>query len=223
MKPYFRAIPHRVEFAIVILIAFGYFIYGSILTIFTPQHGGAQISNTGLQFLLVYELAALAALGAFLLMRGWSLQRLGFVPTIRDTVTGIGLALTGYFAYIAIWIVFSGFTPELGAEGDNFIAPGLNLTNVIFISVLNPVFEELFVCGYIIAALRKRRSIYFAINTSVAIRLAYHLYQGTVGVISIIPIGLIFAYWFARTGRLWPVVVAHAVMDFLSLMAYVKL
>jgi membrane protease YdiL (CAAX protease family) len=222
VKSYLQAIPRQVEFAIVILIAFGYFIYGSILTVFTPQYGSAQISDAGLQFLLVYELAALAALGAFLMMRGWNLQRLGFSPTLRDTVTGIGLALTGYFVYIATWIVFSGFTPELGGEGDSFIAPGLSLTNVIFISVLNPIFEELFVCGYIIAALRKRRSLFFAINTSVAIRLAYHLYQGTTGVISIIPLGLIFAYWFARTGRLWPVVVAHGIMDFLSLMAYVK-
>ena len=27
------------------------------------------------------------------------------------------------------------------------------------------------------------------------------------------------AYWFARTGRLWPLIVAHVVMDFVPLWA----
>ena len=86
----------------------------------------------------------------------------------------------------------------------------------------DPEREEVFVCGYVIAALRKTRSISFAINVSVGIRLIYHLYQGTVGVASIIPLGLIFAYWYARTGRLWPAVIAHAIIDFAGLVIYVQ-
>ena len=29
--------------------------------------------------------------------------------------------------------------------------------------------------------------------------------------------GLAFAYWFARNGRLWPLIAAHAVLDFFAL------
>jgi membrane protease YdiL (CAAX protease family) len=90
------------------------------------------------------------------------------------------------------------------------------------LSLVNGFFEELFVCAYLINAVKKRRSAIFAINVSVAIRLAYHLYQGPMAVASIVPIGLIFGYWFARTGRLWPLVVAHALMDFLALWPYVE-
>jgi membrane protease YdiL (CAAX protease family) len=58
------------------------------------------------------------------------------------------------------------------------------------------------------------------VNVSVALRLVCHLYQGTLGVLSVIPVGLIFAYWYVRTGRLWPLIVAHALLDFISLAAF---
>ncbi len=70
-------------------------------------------------------------------------------------------------------------------------------------------------------ALKDTRGISFAVNISVAIRLAYHLYQGPAGIINIVPGGLIFAYWFAKTGRLWPVVTAHAIHDLASMWPYV--
>jgi CAAX protease family protein len=81
--------------------------------------------------------------------------------------------------------------------------------------------EELFLCGYIVTALKERDSSVTAVNVSVAIRLVYHLYQGAIGVLTIIPLGLIFSWWYARTGRLWPVLVAHAVFDLTSLLQFV--
>ncbi|MGH6754620.1 MAG: CPBP family intramembrane glutamic endopeptidase [Pseudoxanthomonas sp.] len=48
----------------------------------------------------------------------------------------------------------------------------------------------------------------------------YPLYQGPVGAISLILVGLILGWWFARTGRLWPAIIAHGPMDLLALTAY---
>ena len=76
--------------------------------------------------------------------------------------------------------------------------------------------------GYVIIALRKTRSTSFAINVSIAIRLAYHLYQGSISLINIIPMGIIYAYWFARTGRLWPLVIAHGIFDFIAFALYTQ-
>ena len=42
-------------------------------------------------------------------------------------------------------------------------------------------------------------SVATAVNISAAIRLSYHLYQGVAGVLSVVPMGLLFAIWFART------------------------
>jgi len=79
-----------------------------------------------------------------------------------------------------------------------------------------------FVAGYVIAALKDVRGTTFAINVSVVIRLVYHLYQGISGVLSIIPMGLIFGYWFARKGRLWPLIAAHALLDLVPFLYMVK-
>jgi membrane protease YdiL (CAAX protease family) len=57
---------------------------------------------------------------------------------------------------------------------------------------------------------------------SAAIRLLYHLYQGPLAFFGIVPFGLVVAGWYARSGRLWPVIVAHAIGDFIALVGYVS-
>lgn len=64
------------------------------------------------------------------------------------------------------------------------------------------------------------RSPWFAANVSAGGRLLYHLYQGPLAVVGILPSALLFGYWFARAGRLWPLVVAHAILDALAVAAY---
>jgi membrane protease YdiL (CAAX protease family) len=54
------------------------------------------------------------------------------------------------------------------------------------------VFEELFVCGYVITALKERFGTTAAINVSAGIRVFYHFYQGALG-----------------AGRDWPTVRPH--------------
>lgn len=68
----------------------------------------------------------------------------------------------------------------------------LSLGNVVLLSVVNPIFEEALLCGYIVTALKERRGFWFAVNVSVALRVANHLYQGSMGVLSILPLGLLF-------------------------------
>jgi uncharacterized protein len=58
-----------------------------------------------------------------------------------------------------------------------------------------------------------------AVIISLTIRVSYHLYQGISGLTAIIPMGLLFAIWFARTRQLWPLIVAHALFDFVGLAA----
>ena len=60
----------------------------------------------------------------------------------------------------------------------------LSMQLVFLVSVVNGIFEELFVAGYIITALTPRRGMWMAINVSVVVRLLYHLYQGPIGVLT---------------------------------------
>ena len=223
MQRYIALLPRWVEFTVVITVAFGPLILESLLYVFLP-HAPGKFSDGQLASLLVYEIAILAALLGFLHLRGWTLAQLGLRVTIADTFIGVALAVVGDLASVAAyWLVASVWpqaaevmaSAEIGSQE-------LSLAIVVAVSVVNPIFEEIFVCGYVIAALKERHDPWTGINTSVAIRLLYHLYQGAVAAVSIVPIGLLLGIWFARTGRLWPLIVAHALWDFLPLAMYVR-
>jgi membrane protease YdiL (CAAX protease family) len=115
--------------------------------------------------------------------------------------------------------VTSSYVLEAGQKF-NLIDGTIEPAIIIAISIVNPIFEECFLCGYLVTALKDRTGSWTAINISVGIRLICHLYQGIIGVIFIVPFGLIFTYWYARRGRLWPLIVAHALFDFFPLFTY---
>jgi membrane protease YdiL (CAAX protease family) len=89
---------------------------------------------------------------------------------------------------------------------------------VFVASAVNGVFEEVFVAGYAITALQQARSMWTAINVSTAVRVMYHLYQGPVAFLTIAPMGLLFGYVYARTRQLWPLIVAHVLLDIVGLL-----
>jgi membrane protease YdiL (CAAX protease family) len=216
MRAFIKALPPRIEFLIVLLGAFGYFVYENILILLHPSGFGA-ITNAGLYGLIVIEAFLFSLVWLFLHLRGWTFRKIGLEFRFPDFINGIGLTALAYLAYSLIfWLVLViGLSP---AAEDGITGGSLNLTSIIAVSVLNPLFEEVFVCGYIITAAAKRNEAWAGIHLSVAIRLLYHLYQGPAAA-GIIPIGLLFAYWYARTERLWPVIIAHGLMDFFGLIA----
>src|SRR5262245_14933292 len=109
-------------------------------------------------------------------MRGWTLQSLGLEAHARDVLVGLALAVAVHFIYLAAWELASGIFPRLPIPPAATDSAGVSLMNVTAACILNPIFEEVFVCSYVIGALKERRGPWTAINVSVAIRLIYHLY-----------------------------------------------
>ena len=221
MRGFVKSISDRTEFVFVFILAFGYSIYISVLSVVSP---GSYQTLTDIDFylLLAEELVIMSILLPFLAVRGWDLQRIGLSISIKESLIGVALTIASYAAYVfflaIVWEIFS--RPEATASANGFEDLKLSFLTIIVVSIVNPIFEELFVCGYVMTSLKKRTNIWVAINASILIRLLYHLYQGPIGVISIIPIGIIFAYWYARTGRLWPLIVAHSLLDLFGLLSY---
>ena len=81
-----------------------------------------------------------------------------------------------------------------------------------------PIYEEVLLVGYIIEALKGKKGIVFATNISVLFRFLCHLYQGPMAAINIIPMGLLFAYVYNRWEKLFPLIVAHSILDFIGLL-----
>jgi len=190
-----------------------------------PAPGGAGGGEMIYEMLYDWtgRLKLLGVLGSFLSLRGWTPRRLGLAPFGRwSAIAGPGLALLAYLAYAATWLAVGPLLPHAAARASTLVAPGLSWAAVALVSTINPLFEEVFVAGYLVTALKQRNKAWLAVAVSVAVRVTYHLYQGALGVVMALPMGLVFTVAFARYGRLWPLVIAHALLDFAGLAFYVS-
>lgn len=211
-----RRLPVGVEFLIVVSLAFGQFIFSSIMAMGMPEL--STYTNHALLSVLITELLQFAFLAWFLYLRGWTPEKFGLRVTVRTTVGGVLLAL-GTLALMVFVQVVGSVGLDMAAAQKLYpkVAPQLDLQLVFFTSVVNGAYEELFVAGYVITVLASVRGIWTAVNVSTGVRLLYHLYQGTLGVITIVPMGLLYAYVFVRTKQLWPLIFAHILIDIFGL------
>jgi len=207
------------ELLLVVAVAFGLLIWSSTSALVSGDIAGS-FSEDGLWSMLLYELLVMALLLPVLWYRGWRPLALGLRWQRRDPWPGIGLMFACVLAcYPLKWL--DGFMAEgMNPSMDAMVSGQLSLAAIVAISLVNPVFEEVFVCAYVIRAMERTHSRAVAVNVSVAIRASYHLYQGPVGALSLVVVGLILGWWFARTGRLWPAIIAHGLMDLIALLAY---
>jgi membrane protease YdiL (CAAX protease family) len=222
-----RRLPPGVEFLVVITWAFGLPIFGSILSIGgagSSESGGPatrlQFSNASLIATLVMELTQSLFLIWFLKIRGWTLEKLGLQVTWRGTLMGSTLLAVAILMLIVVMKLAELVSPlDMQAAVARYPAPApdLNMQLVFIVSTANGIFEEAFVAGYIITALSAVRGIWTGINVSTGVRLLCHLYQGPIGVLATVPLGLLFGYFYARTRMLWPLVFAHILMDIIGL------
>ena len=137
-----------------------------------------------------------------------------------DIGRGAAVGLLAFGCYWLLWMVFSRLRPDaaaaLSSETPFTGAPAGPLA-IVVVSVLNPVFEEFLWLGYGVARLADRLGLRAASILSLGLRLAVHTYQGPWAVLGVLPLGVAFTWYYGRTRRLWPVVVAHVLVDALGL------
>jgi uncharacterized protein len=219
LERWVESIPMRMEFPIVMLCAFGYSLV-TVLQVFLAQPEAFVFTGETARSILILESVILLILGWFLRWRGWTLARLGLMPSWRSTLMGIALMPIAYIVYALIFVMLPLLVPAVQtlSQIKSISISGVELWQVILIALLNPIFEEVFVCGYAIQWLKKYNHIVIAVMISVTIRAAYHLYQPIPSAIGIWGIGLVFGSFYARTNRLWAVVVAHVIFDLWGLL-----
>ncbi|MBE7186675.1 CPBP family intramembrane glutamic endopeptidase [Jatrophihabitans endophyticus] len=84
--------------------------------------------------------------------------------------------------------------------------------------------EEVVICAFLLTRFRQLGwSNSRALVVASVARGSYHLYQGYGGFIGNAIMGLIFGWWFQRTRRVWPLVIAHGIIDAVSFIGYVYL
>jgi membrane protease YdiL (CAAX protease family) len=86
------------------------------------------------------------------------------------------------------------------------------------------VAEEIIVGAFVLTRLRQLGwSNSRALAAGAVLRGSYHLYQGYGGFVGNAVMGVIFGWWFQRTRRVVPLVVAHFVIDAVSFIGYIYL
>ncbi|MEO8062982.1 MAG: type II CAAX endopeptidase family protein [Pseudomonadota bacterium] len=219
LREVIRQLPPGVEFLVVIMWAFGMPIFTSILSLGQPQ-GAVVFNDAALIGTVVFELMVAAGIIWFLRLRDWSLEKVGLRVDLRGTAWGIALLGVFYALSAAVQLAAHVLPIDMNAlvaqmprtDGE------LSMELVFIVSVVNGIFEEVFVVGYAITALQQARGMWTAINVSTAVRVMYHLYQGPFAFLAIAPMGLLFGYIYARTRQLWPLIVAHVLLDVVGLL-----
>jgi membrane protease YdiL (CAAX protease family) len=136
---------------------------------------------------------------------------LGSVMAVAVSVVGIGV----YLGSVALHL--NRFVVPVPPLGHWWTVPLL-----ILIAVQAGLLEELIVVSYLITRLEQVGwSTAAAVGASAFLRGSYHLYQGFGGFVGNLMLGAFFGIVFARTRRIWPLVIAHALIDTLAGLGYI--
>jgi uncharacterized protein len=175
------------------------------------------ISDVQLIELLVFELAIGLSIVAYLRHRGWRLEHITRPPAGRDLLRGVGLWLGMILCVWAVTIVVLNTGPSTSDSLQATRLVGrLSWPLVAAVSLVNPVFEELLLLGFVAAGFYGAGAWRIGL-LSIALRVIVHTYQGVHALLFVAPVGIVFAGYYLRTRRLGPVIVAHAIQDVIGL------
>ncbi|MFT3660526.1 MAG: CPBP family intramembrane metalloprotease [Gordonia sp. (in: high G+C Gram-positive bacteria)] len=230
-----------VELVIVGALTFGFSALSAILSLIDAQLSGGIGAQTVVlnpsqsdigavdfarQLMRAARLLAIGALGVYLLWRsGIGLRRIGLGAPRRNDVPP-GLALAALIGLPGLGLV--ALARVLGINA-NLVVGGAGISwweylTLVLIAIGNAVAEEVIVVAYFLVRLRQlgtgRNA---ALACSALLRGGYHLYQGFGAGLGNVVMGVIFARWYQSTGRVWPLVVAHAVIDVVAFVGYALL
>ena len=148
---------------------------------------------------------------------------IGLKPKIRDLlqvfVVAAAVGIPGIGLYF--WALELGLTSQVvpSALNENWWTIPILLLAALKAGLL----EEVVAVAFFTEKVRKFRpeiSAPVLIFASALFRASYHLYQGYSAFIGNFAMGLIFAYWYHRTKRVAPLVMAHFLMDAVVFIGY---
>jgi membrane protease YdiL (CAAX protease family) len=186
-----------------------------------------DLINLGLNLVSIAQLVAWGLLGLYLLWRsGIGPRRIGLGkprwPT--DLLGGLGLAALIGLPGLALYLISRHFGLNAEVEPSALHATWWRIPMLIVAAFANGFAEETIVVGYLITRLRQLGlSRSRAIVVTSVLRGLYHLYQGFGAGIGNLAMGLVFGYTWCRSGRLWPLVIAHGLIDTVAFVGYALL
>lgn len=204
------------ELIVVLTIAFGFFIFQSLANI----HSGPRPfwAEGILYFIIVPELVFGGVCIALLHARQKRVRDYGFQPSIAQGLTGVGFFACSWAIWIAALYLVALTQTGWQEPQDPLVIPPIEINAfsiavMCMLVVINSLFEEFFVTGYLMRSLCDMGRPTLAIGLSVLVRTSYHLYQEPAGWISTAMLGLLFSVYYLARKQLFALVVAHGLIN----------
>jgi uncharacterized protein len=231
----------RIEVVIVLAVTFGLSAVTAALRLadsvlrnlsaqripLNPRRSYFDLIDLGLNATFVVQLIAWGGLGLYLLWRsGLSPARIGLArfDWRADLGGGIGLAaligVPGLALYLAARAMHLNASVIPSSLGDTW----WRVPMLLLVAFANGWAEEIIVVGYLLTRLEQLGvGSRVALVWSSLLRGTYHLYQGFGAGLGNVAMGLVFGSAWQRTGRLWPLVIAHGIIDAVTFVGYALL
>lgn len=224
----------RVEILLVLTITFGASGVRALLRLIdalsdpTPLSDQSVTLNTtqadiawldlGLQITSAAVLFAWGGLALFLLIGdGIRLHRFERIDLGWGLLLAAIIGLPGLAFYIAA--VHLGLSREVIPTGIEHSA--IEIPVLLLHSAANAFGEEIVVVGYLMTRLKQLGwSLPATLAASSILRGTYHLYQGVSAGLGNIIMGVVYGYFFHKTGKVWPLVIGHFLIDAVAFLGY---
>lgn len=191
-------------------IAFGLFIIASVHAV-ANSFSNPPFSNASFLVLIAMEVVLCAAAIGFLYARGFAITTLLPVPNLKGSMVGFALFVIAWVLGGILVLPFS--TVQLQQPVISMLTNAkVSLSIIIVAAIFNGAFEEVFLLGFLLRGLRGY-GLSFALSATLLIRILYHMYQGPLGPIGVLAIGIVFGLYYSRSVQLWPPVFAHILLD----------
>lgn len=187
------------------------------------------LTNTRMLDNLALESAILGLLLIYLRRCGWEPRdlriKVGLLSTAASVPLGLGMMLANTLTVATLFLglyAFSHYPSLLSfliANNPHLARHSVDITWPVLITgdIVNAFFEEILCTAYMFNQFAARIGPFAALLLTDIIRMGYHTYQGPVHMLGIGAVFLVLNgyYWWSR--NLWTVILAHAVLDFISL------
>jgi uncharacterized protein len=192
-----------------------------------PRRSYFDLLDLGLNATDVAQLLAWGGLGLYLLWRsgiGPAQLGLGRVQWRVDLGGGIGLAALIGLPGLALYLAARALHLNASVIPSSLSDTWWRIPMLVLVAFANGWAEEIIVVGYLLTRLKQLGvGSRAALLWSSLLRGSYHLYQGFGAGLGNVVMGLVFGYAWQRTGRLWPLVIAHGLIDSVTFVGYALL
>jgi membrane protease YdiL (CAAX protease family) len=228
----------RIEIVVVLAVSFGLSAYTAFLQLIeavllglagqkvalNPRRSPFDLIDLGLNLAVTFQLVAWGALAVYLLWRsgfGPAKIGLGRLRWRPDLLGGMGLAALIGLPGLGLYLAARAIGMSAHVEPAELYDTWWRIPVLLLTAFANGWAEEVIVVAFLLTRLRQLGvNPIAAMLASSLLRGTYHLYQGFSAGLGNVVMGLVFAYAWRRTGRLWPLIIAHGIIDSVAYVGY---